>query len=253
MVPMPCSWVWRHAVVRVGVLVHEVDRSEQCVVGEDLVGRARRRRSGDPRRTRRTGRRAGRGARGRAWRPRSSCRPGSARRSAPSATAACGDRARRSARRTATPRGSSRAPTRSRPASSARPRAGTAPDRRGRRCRASRACRRRAARPRRVGMPMLSGPNAISSRTVGENTCASEFWKTKPTLERKPALNCSSSRRSSVTGSPKAEYVPVSANSSPSRILSSVDFPQPLAPSSATFSPRATASETPSSAAKRPR
>ena len=51
---------------------------------------------------------------------------------------------------------------------------------------------------------MLSGPNAISSRTLGENTCASEFWNTKPTRDRKPALNCSSSRRSSVTASPNA-------------------------------------------------
>ena len=104
-----------------------------------------------------------------------------------------------------------------------------------------------------VGKPMLSGPNAISSRTVGENTCASEFWNTKPTRERKPALNCSSSRRSSVTVSPNAVYAPESANSSPSSSFSSVDFPQPFAPSSATFSPRATCSETPSSAGNRPR
>ena len=100
---------------------------------------------------------------------------------------------------------------------------------------------------------MLRGPNAISSRTLEENTCASEFWKTKPTLERKPALNCSSSRRSSVTASPNAVYEPVSANSNPSSTFSNVDFPQPFAPSSASFSPRATRSETPSSAVNRPR
>ena len=54
-------------------------------------------------------------------------------------------------------------------------------------------------RPRRCARPMFSGPNAISSRTVGENTWASEFWKMKPTRERKPRENCSSSRWSSVT------------------------------------------------------
>ena len=40
---------------------------------------------------------------------------------------------------------------------------------------------------------MLSGPNAISSRTVGENTWASEFWKMKPTRRGSRRLNCSSS------------------------------------------------------------
>ena len=42
--------------------------------------------------------------------------------------------------------------------------------------------------------PMLSGPNASSSRTVGENTCASGFWKMNPTRLRKARENCSSSR-----------------------------------------------------------
>ena len=52
--------------------------------------------------------------------------------------------------------------------------------------------------------PMLSGPNAISSRTVGEKTCASEFWNTKPIRLRKPCENCSSSRWSSVTSASNA-------------------------------------------------
>ena len=52
--------------------------------------------------------------------------------------------------------------------------------------------------------PMLSGPKAISSRTVGEKTWASEFWNTKPIRDRKPRLNCSSSRLASVTLAPKA-------------------------------------------------
>ena len=52
--------------------------------------------------------------------------------------------------------------------------------------------------------PMFSGPNASSSRTVGENTCASEFWKMKPTRPRKARENCSSSRWSSVTSVPNA-------------------------------------------------
>ena len=61
-----------------------------------------------------------------------------------------------------------------------------------------------ARRPRRCDMPRFSGPKAISSRTVGENTWASEFWKMKPTRDRNPRLNCSSSRSSSVTFSPNA-------------------------------------------------
>ena len=59
----------------------------------------------------------------------------------------------------------------------------------------------------------------------------------KPTRDRNPIENCSSSRFSSVTGSPNASNVPASGNIRPSRTFSSVDFPQPLAPSRATFSP----------------
>ena len=51
---------------------------------------------------------------------------------------------------------------------------------------------------------MLRGPKAISSRTVGQNTWASEFWKMNPIRERNAVLNCSSSSLSSVTTSPKA-------------------------------------------------
>ena len=53
-------------------------------------------------------------------------------------------------------------------------------------------------------MPSCSGPKATSSRTDGENTCASVFWKMKPTRLRKAVENCSSSSRSSVTGCPNA-------------------------------------------------
>ncbi len=53
-------------------------------------------------------------------------------------------------------------------------------------------------------IPSCRQPNAISSRTEGEKTCASEFWNTKPTRARKPRLNCSSSSLSSVTSSPNA-------------------------------------------------
>ncbi len=103
------------------------------------------------------------------------------------------------------------------------------------------------------GSPICSGPNAISSRTVGENTWASEFWKMNPTRERNPIENRSSSRFSSVTGWPNARYVPASGKSRPSRILRRVDFPLPLAPRSATFSPRRTESDTPSRAVNRSR
>ena len=34
---------------------------------------------------------------------------------------------------------------------------------------------------------MFKGPNATSSRTVGENTWASEFWKMNPTRPRNAA------------------------------------------------------------------
>jgi hypothetical protein len=101
--------------------------------------------------------------------------------------------------------------------------------------------------------PSCNGPKAISSRTLGENTCASEFWKMNPTRARKPIENCSSSRLSSVTSAPKARYSPESGNTRPSSTLSRVDLPQPFAPSRATFSPGRTLKETPSSAVKRPR
>ena len=91
-----------------------------------------------------------------------------------------------------------------RPASSDRPTAGTAPGRRGRRSRACASVSSTRPATSSVARPMLSGPKAISSRTVGEKTWASEFWKMKPTRERKPAENCSSSRSSSVIGWPKA-------------------------------------------------
>src|SRR5262245_57354202 len=101
--------------------------------------------------------------------------------------------------------------------------------------------------------PMFSGPNAISSRTVGENTCASEFWNTNPTRERNPRENCSSSRLSSVTSVPNTSYRPTSGYSRPSSSFNSVDLPEPFAPSIANFSPCSTVSDTSSSAGKRSR
>ena len=74
-----------------------------------------------------------------------------------------------------------------------------------------------------------------------------------PIRDRNPIENCSSSRLSSVTGWPNAWNVPESGKIRPSRIFSSVDFPHPFAPSSATFSPRATENETLSSAGNRSR
>ena len=59
---------------------------------------------------------------------------------------------------------------------------------------------------------MFSGPNAISSRTDGENTCASEFWNTNPTRDRNARENCSSSSVASVTDAPNAVYVPDSGS-----------------------------------------
>ena len=52
---------------------------------------------------------------------------------------------------------------------------------------------------------------------------------------------------------PNARYVPGVGKTSPSSTFSSVDLPQPFAPSSATFSPGATSNETPSSAGNRSR
>ena len=99
----------------------------------------------------------------------------------------------------------------------------------------------------------MRGPNATSSRTVAEKTCASLCWKTNPTRLRNPRLHCSSSSASSVIAVPKAVKVPLAGNTSPSSTFSSVDFPQPLAPSTATRSPGWTSSETPSSAGNRSR
>ena len=101
--------------------------------------------------------------------------------------------------------------------------------------------------------PSCSGPKASSSRTVGEKTWASLFWNTKPIRDRKAVFICSSSRVSSVIGSPKAVNVPVVGNTNPFNTLSRVDLPEPFAPSRASFSPRATVRSTPPRAGNRSR
>ncbi len=96
--------------------------------------------------------------------------------------------------------------------------------------------------------PRCSGPKAISSQTLGENSCASEFWKTKPTRRRNRCEKPSSRNAVSLSSSPKAEMRPALGKISPSSIFSSVDLPEPLAPSSASRSPGRTEKLTPDSA-----
>ena len=54
---------------------------------------------------------------------------------------------------------------------------------------------------RRRSNPRCSGPNATSSRTVGEKSWASELWKTKPTRDRKRARTVR--RRASPRSAPR--------------------------------------------------
>ena len=60
-------------------------------------------------------------------------------------------------------------------------------------------------------------------------------------------------RSACLTGMPSTRTVPDDGVTSPSSVLSRVDFPEPLGPSSTVISPLSTASETESSARTGPR
>ena len=105
--------------------------------------------------------------------------------------------------------------------------------------------RRACSTRRRIssgGSPMLSGPKATSSRTVGMNSWSSACWKTIPTLSRTRATVLG------VTGMSPTRTWPEEGGSRPLRWSSSVDFPAPFPPTTATDSPWVMRRETPFSA-----
>ena len=104
--------------------------------------------------------------------------------------------------------------------------------------RASRACRRRGARPRSSSRPMFERPERdLVAHGRGEHLRVG-------VLEHEADARPEAAREllvlEAILGHLASEArgtSPVSGKSSPSRSLSSVDFPQPFAPSSASFSP----------------
>ena len=89
---------------------------------------------------------------------------------------------------------------------------------------------------------MFDGPKATSSSTVGMKSWLSESWKTSPTDCR------TSGRVLRVSVIPPITTSPCEGISNPSVCSSRVDFPAPLAPTRATFSPCVMRNDTPRSA-----
>lgn len=93
-----------------------------------------------------------------------------------------------------------------------------------------------------MGWGYVAATKVISSRTVTRGM-ALPSWSMAPTL---PA-------RTAVSGvPPNSRTVPASGGSRPSSMLRVVDFPAPLRPSSATVSPAAISSSSPSTARTAP-
>ena len=88
------------------------------------------------------------------------------------------------------------------------------------------------------GQRSCSGPKATSSNTVGLKSCTSGFWKMSATRRRKAKANFSWANASSVSSAPSKRAVPAAAKYSPASTRSRVDLPEPLAPRTATRSPR---------------
>ena len=81
--------------------------------------------------------------------------------------------------------------------------------------------------------PRLRGPNATSSNTTVETSCSVGCWRTKPTRLR-------TSRRAlapSAGSMPSTLTAPLSHRRIAHRSEASVDFPEPLAPTSDTTRP----------------
>ena len=110
----------------------------------------------------------------------------------------------------------------------------------------SSAARRRAARGER---PASSAGSSTFSTAVS-SSIRWNAWNTKPTASRRSRASARSDIRS--TRCPASQTSPAVGRSRPPSRCSSVDFPQPLGPMTATVSPGATSRSTPSTARTRP-
>ena len=93
------------------------------------------------------------------------------------------------------------------------------------------------------GTPRFSSAKATSSSTTVATIWLSGFWNTIPTFWR-----ISNSLSSSAVEMPSTVTVPAAGSKMALKCLASVDLPQPFAPSTATYSPRRTPSDSPSTA-----
>ena len=113
-------------------------------------------------------------------------------------------------------------------------------------CSSRSAARRRAARGERPASN--SGSSTFS--TAVHSSIRWNAWKTKPTAVRRIRASAFSPNPS--MRRPASESAPPEGRSSPPNRCSSVDFPQPLGPITATVSPEATSRSTPSTARTSP-
>ena len=93
--------------------------------------------------------------------------------------------------------------------------------------------------------PNCRGAKATSSNTVGLNSCTSGFWKTSATRTVKGSAKSSRCTSSAVNSCSSKWSEPCDGEHSPSSMRSSVDFPEPFAPSRASRSPRLIWSDNP--------
>ena len=93
------------------------------------------------------------------------------------------------------------------------------------------------------GTPRFSNAKATSSSTTVATIWLSGFWNTMPTFWR-----MSNSLSSSAVDISSTYTVPACGSRMALKCLASVDLPHPFAPNTATYSPRFTRSERPSTA-----
>ncbi len=154
------------------------------------------------------------------------------------------DRAATAARRAAAAPARARAPTRGRCAGARRRRARSRSAPQGARSRPQRVPRAPGARSRPAPCRAFSSPKLTSARTRVSTTWSSGSWNSVATVPTRSAGGVVRVSRPPTTTRP-AKRPPWKCGTSPDSARSSVDLPEPEAPSSATNSPGATRSDTP--------
>ena len=144
-------------------------------------------------------------------------------------------------------RGRGPAPARWRPAAARRRTAGPAGSRPGRRGPTRSSSARARATPAASARPFSSSGRSRFSSTV-RSGIRLKNWKTKPMRRRRKRVRASSS--SAVRSVPSTTTRPEVGRSMPAIRLSSVDFPDPLRPTSTAISPGSIATETSLSTAR---